>query len=393
MPRSTSTDALAAIKTPLKPATKDFVTTVEVGEKDGKASNIALPEAVAVDEAVLLRGAGLDPKAWEIEPGTRRHKRWQRYDGEWLNWWSFSFRERRADTPAERVKEIGDLRALFNKRPPSKAVINGDDAFVFWITDLQTGKNTEHTIKVFRTAVQTAKTQIKFLRKIGHPMPTLFIPATGDIVEGCDGFYSQQTYGVDLNRRDQVKVARRLVREAIEELAPLFTDVQIVVVGGNHGENRKDGKSYTTDGDNDDVAIFEMLQEVLEDRPGFEHVHFQIAEDQLSTCVEIAGVNVGLTHGHLLEGGGKLASNKAEKWWTGQIWGLQPVSKATILLSGHYHHVAIQTFGPRTWIQAPAVDGGSKYFTDKSGSVSPDGVMTFRLDSSHPLGWDNLRVL
>jgi hypothetical protein len=390
----TTLDDYAAIRSPLPDTPESRLAEVVVGEKDGSVKKVVLPLEVQADDRALLRGASLDPDAWVITPGTRRHKRWQRYDGEWLNWWSFDFQERTLETPEERAADLEALKRMFKKaapKPPKIAV--GDDAFVFVVADWQVGKNSEHTINLIRAAIQQAKIRIKFMRALGYAMPTLFIPCLGDLGENCDGHYAQQTFIVDLDRRGQNKVVRRLLREIIAELAPLFTEVIVAGVGGNHGENRKDGKSFTTFADNDDVAVLEILQELFEVQPGFEHVRFIIPNDELAICVEVAGVNVGMTHGHLLSRGGKLAANKAQEWWTGQIWGLQACASAKILLSGHYHHVSAVTFGPRTHIQSPAVDGGSKWWTDLTGQDSPDGILCFRLSGDLPLGWDNLQVL
>ena len=228
---------------------------------------------------------------------------------------------------------------------------------------------------------------------MGHTMPLGVILGLGDLTEGCDGAYAQQTFLVDLDRRGQVKVARRLMLHAIRELAPMFERFIVAAISGNHSEHRKAGKSFTTFADNDDVALFEMIQEVLVDRPGFEHVEFMIADDELSACIDIAGVPVGFTHGHLLRGGGKLPGNKAQNWWLGQMMGLGAVSGAQILVTGHYHHLSVSTFGPRTHLQVPALDGGSKWWGDLTGQNSPDGVLTFRVDADHGLGWSDLLVL
>ena len=391
---TSSLDHYARNVAPVPDTPDSRLAEVLVGEKDGKVTKVLLPSSVQADDAALLRGASLDPNAWVITPGSRRHKRWQRYDGEWLNWWSFDFQERTVETDAERTADIAELKALFKKaKPKPREAVSGDDAFVFVVADLQTGKSSEYTINKFRQAVSDAKARIKHLRRAGHSMPTLAIVGLGDLIEGCDGHYAMQTFGVDLDRRGQVKVVRRLLRELIEELAPLFSEVVVVCVGGNHGENRKDGKAYTSFADNDDVAVFEVLQEILDGRPGYEHVRFHVPDDQLSVCLQIAGVNVGLTHGHLMSRGGKLAANKAFEWWSGQIMGLQPVANAQILLTGHYHHLSIVGTGPRWHLQAPALDNGSKWWTDVSGQQSAEGVLTFRLDSKHPFFWDDLKVL
>ena len=42
--------------------------------------------------------------------------------------------------------------------------------------------------------------------------------------------------------------------KALKEWSPMFKNVVVACGPGNHGENRKNGKAYTTFGDNFDVA-------------------------------------------------------------------------------------------------------------------------------------------
>jgi hypothetical protein len=40
------------------------------------------------------------------------------------------------------------------------------------------------------------------------------------------------------------------------------------------------------------------------------------------------------------------------------------------------------------------MDGGSQWFTERNGiGNTPDGLLTFRIDSSHKLGWTDLEVI
>jgi predicted phosphodiesterase len=118
-----------------------------------------------------------------------------------------------------------------------------------------------------------------------------------------------------------------------------------------------------------------------------------IPQDELSLCVELGGVKVGLTHGHLFSSGGRLVQAKALEWWRGQVFGLQPVAEAQVLVSSHFHHFSVINHGARTHIQTPAMDPGSKWVANAWGTDSPAGVLTLRYDAEHPLGWADLHVL
>jgi hypothetical protein len=110
-------------------------------------------------------------------------------------------------------------------------------------------------------------------------------------------------------------------------------------------------------------------------------------------CIDLNGVKVGLVHGHQFRGGAN-ALKKAEDWWRANDFGLQAVREVQILLSGHLHHYSNTnvTHG-RSWIQAPTIDPGSKWYTGSSGVTAIPGVLNFVATTDHPLGYDYLRIL
>jgi predicted phosphodiesterase len=254
----------------------------------------------------------------------------------------------------------------------------------------ENGDGTPQTVDRILQSLDLAVQQVKSLRKAGRRMPTGAIIGLGDLVENCTGFYASQAFSIDCNRRDQNRIARELLTTAIDALSGLFDEFHLITVGGNHGENRNDGKAFTSPGDNDDLAVFEGVREAFE-RAG-EHHSWVIPDDDLSIAVELGGVKVGATHGHLFRKGATVQA-KALEFWKGQDFGMQPLRDTQILLSGHFHHASVSTYGRRTAIQAPAMDPGSRWFTQSTGEASPAGVLTLRIDAEEPLGWDDLRIL
>lgn len=341
----------------------------------------------------LLIGAGFDPDAWQIA-GPVKTRKWQRYDQEWLYWYAFDVV---AGESSEHVQtHVDELVKVIRKRTPTTPRFTGaSDAWVYVAADWQVGKaegdsGTEQTITRVLESLDMAKQQVKDLRRLGRRMPHGALVGLGDLVEGCAGFYPNQPFLIDRNRRDQGKITRELVTHAIDELSPLFDVFTAATVGGNHGENRQDGKKVTDDADNDDVAAFEAVREAY-DRAG-QYIDWVIPSDELSIALELGGVQLGLTHGHTFRRG-STPQQKAHEWWKGQVFGMQAVQHAQILLSGHFHHWSLVTLGSRTIMQAPANDPGSKWYRDSSGEESPAGVLTMRLDAGHVLGYDDLRIL
>jgi len=224
-----------------------------------------------------------------------------------------------------------------------------------------------------------------------------------DLLTGnCWGNYPSQPFTVELNRREQLRLTRRCLRDGTIGLSKIVPRLILGGVGGNHGENRGGSsssggkaKAFTTPGDNDDVAIFEMVAEILSmNDDAFGHVKYVIPDEELAIVLDIGGVVVGFTHGHLCTKGGAV-EQKVYNWWTGQMAGERPVGDARLLFTGHYHHLCVKNFGPRTWIQCPAQDGGSIWWQNATGSQSSPGalVCTVGANQGNELGYDFLRIL
>jgi hypothetical protein len=227
------------------------------------------------------------------------------------------------------------------------------------------------------------------LRAIGRPLGTLYIAGMGDLIEQCSGNYTIQTFTVELNHRDQMKVTVRLLLEAVQRWSRMFDRVVVTAVGGNHGEHRQNGKKFTDDADNDDVAVFETLALVLDQNPEtYGHVSFVLPTEELSVSLDVSGTIVAFTHGHLSGGGNP--QQKQWNWWKGQMAGQLPAGDAEVLVTAHYHHFSVIDHGPRVHLQCPAMDCGSKWYRDKTGAESRKGTLTFTVGAS---GIDDIKVI
>lgn len=335
------------------------------------------PAEVEVVEPVQLR-------AWDAPLGSGETAR--------LYYYRLSVRSRvagdRPDVDAL-IRRINGHR----KKPPAA---NGHSrALVVALSDWQVGKadgdGLEGTVDRVLDRIGMVQDRERELRRAGRPVGMLVAACLGDLVESCDSHYPMQTFGVQAHRREQARITRRLLVKALTEWAGVFPRVLVPVVGGNHGENRRDGKAFTAFGDNDDVAIPEQAAEILSaNEDAYGHVGFRLPERDLTQTVDVAGTIVGLAHGHQAKRGGSTPPQKVWSWWSGQAMGQQPVGDADVLLTGHYHHLIVQQAGARTHIQAPALDGGSEWWTHQSGQDAPPGMLTLTVDAD---GWDDLKVL
>ena len=270
-------------------------------------------------------------------------------------------------------------RALSHK--PKKKTYDGDAVMTVVLADWQMGKadhgGVEGTIQRIVEARDAVVDRVRDLRKIGRPVGSLNVLWTGDSIEGCLGHYPSQTYAVELDRREQVKVTRRLLTESLQTWSKHFEDITVAAVAGNHGENRNGGKAFTGPQDNDDLAIVEQVQEILAaNRDAFGHVRFALARDALSLTVPCGDWIVGITHGHVARASGTAEQN-LRRWWEGQAAGRQPIGDADILVTGHYHHLRVADWGGCVWLQAPAMEGGSEWWRVSTGERSQIGTLTF----------------
>ena len=294
-----------------------------------------------------------------------------------------------------------DFKALLSeikKSKPKAQTIKGKSSMIVCLSDWQMGKRdgdgTKGIVARIEQMIPDVTARIKELRKSGVDLAHLYVVGLGDIVEGCDGFYPMQEHSVEYDLRRQKMIARRLLVKSLKEWAPLFKNVVVACVPGNHGENRKNGKAFTTFGDNFDVAIFDEAAEIFQENPAYKHVKFVIPENDLWLTLEVSGTIIGLAHGHQFRTGGRYSHQKAVAWLSGQAFGMTEMGDADILISGHFHHLFVVNEGKRTLMQCPSVDGGSEWFENMTGKSSYAGTLTFSITPGKTqLQWDNLKVL
>jgi hypothetical protein len=306
--------------------------------------------------------------------------------------WVFrsGLRLHRPDIDPDYDKLISEIRS--HKKAPPKPSDTGA-AFLVNLADWQLGKRdgdgTEGIVHRCLMLIDKVQHRVGALRKSGVELSTLYVAGLGDLVEGCEGHYPMQAFDVELDRRQQVKVARRLLVKMITAWAPLFGKVVVLAVPGNHGEHRSNGEAFTTFGDNDDTAVFEQVAEILGESDSYSHVSFVIPDSELTVTLDLCGTVVGFAHGHQATRGSSIPQ-KIEGWWKGQQHGRHPIGDADILVTAHYHHFACKADAGRTWLQCPTLDGGSEWFEHQSGSRTTPGTLTLVVGNG---GWNSLEIL
>ena len=330
----------------------------------------------------FLLDAGLDPDGIEVIPPVRTSRWQQQKDGElvWLTSYRFNFRRKATDINlpllmAEASKKVA--KPKLQKANPRALV-------VLW-SDLQVGKvdyrgGTEQLLE------RVALMQARLVEQVKREKPEQVIFA--DLGDTVENFYNanapQQSYSNDLSIMEQVDVATTLAWQILRQLAELVPQVTYASVGSNHCQFRMNGKTIGKPTDDWGVFIGRQLAR-LASEIGLTNISFrepQPNDESLALDVFGDGFHIlGIAHGHQVNRPEGMAD-----WWRKQSFGNQPVSDASLLIHGHYHHLRVTELGStprgtsRFLVMAPTMDNGSGWFRTKSGEDSIPGLATLILE-------------
>ena len=357
-------------------APKEFRPALEFDGSEGVATLPAVPNGEAPNFEQFLLEQGFDPAEYEIV-GAPRTSRWQKYDGDWLTSYRFNFRK---------TSPIGDLKLLWSKaKPPkkSKVQVKADTALVVMLADYQLGKSDHRGgAKEQLGRILSAYDNLEEQFRKGKYEQIIFVEC-GDIVEGFSNKMDQQQLATNtMSIMDQVDLATTLTYEIIKR-ASKYAEVTYATVASNHCQNRINKQVVGQPG-NDDWGIFIAKQlhrlskevglalRILTPQPSDESLAVDVFDDQFHV--------LSLWHGHQ-----SARPEAVPTWWEKQTFGNQPVSAASIGLTGHFHHLRVQELGlhsnggSRYWIQGKTMDNGSSWFRLNSGQDSQPGITCFEL--------------
>lgn len=418
--RRTITDARNALGIP-SPSLMDIPTDVEQHQKkkptapsglnpgikiEGNAQVIvtdAMPPG-DVDWDSQIREWGLDPQEWGVRGDTVKFSVWEQKskdDEEPTKLWSWKGELYRKTEIVDNPDYEEELE-LVKYWKPSEPIFfkEGDRTLVVCLADWQIGsadgRGTKAIISRVLQITNELVEHIRGLKVLGYAVHRVHFQGLGDLFEGCFGHYANQQFTVELDRREQTRVVRRLLLNLLKTVAGLVPEISVGTVPGNHGEFRNDnGKVFTKWGDNDDVAVFEQLADICAESELLKNIKFTIPNQDLVQVFDFDGTIVGFIHAHQAQrnkhsGGLPPAQAKVLTWWEGQTFGGHPVGDADILVTGHYHHLSVIEHGSKTHIQCPAMDDGSIWFTNISGQASRPGTLVFLAGGG---GYEALTIL
>lgn len=345
----------------------------EYDNATGRGEGATGPTRVLIsDERALLTAAGVDPDEFrivgKISQWTKTH-----HDREDTYSFFFAFETIRA---LEAALDLPALYAEANRKPRNPRRGTADSRVtVVALSDVQAGKvgSRGGTPELLDRLASKREALESHLRRV-NPQSTV-LAEVGDLFEGFESG-GNPMFTNDLSLAQQMDVAGTEVYRFVE-LMHQFGHVDVVAVTSNHTAWRSGRQQLGRPADDLGLFVHKQVQKVV-DAAGVDASWTFPSEYDESVTIDVLGTVLGMVHGNQFAAGGAI------NWWAKQTHGGQPVGRADVLLTGHYHHLTIIPTGrnPYTgrskwWLQAPTTDNGSDWFRNVAGDDSSPGLMVF----------------
>jgi hypothetical protein len=347
---------------------------------DGATGTATTPGYVGEPENFdeFLLDAGMNPAEVDVIPPVRT-SRWQRYDGEWLTSYRFTFRRKTSGIDLPLLMAEGKRKS----KPTPLAKPEPRCLVVMW-SDLQVGKvdyrgNSQSLIE------RVELMQARLVEQVKREKPERIVFADlGDTVENfSNAAPMHQLQSNDLSIMEQVDLATTFAWQTLKLLSKYVPNITYASVGSNHCQWRIGREAVGKPTDDWGVFIGRQLARLAQesDLP-IQFVEPQPHDESLALDVFGDGFHIlGIVHGHQAKRPDMVAT-----WWRQQAFGAQPVSAANILIHGHWHHLRVTELGStprgtsRFLIMAPTMDNGSGWWRRIAGEDSVPGLATFMLE-------------
>ncbi|MFB8350965.1 hypothetical protein [Streptomyces niveus] len=355
---------------------KDFTRQIEI--KGDEADVTVRGESFEDNESAatsVLQGQGLDTSEWTVTG--LRSSEWTMANGSTGVSTRFTF-ARKCASVADRRPALDELLEAIHAHtfPKIAGMPHGDHAYIVALGDMQFGKidgdGVEGTLKRTVDCIDKAAALLRNYRTrfdIDH----VHIAWLGDHIEGFVSQGGANTWRTQLTLNEQIRLTRRVMLHALLTFAPLVRRLTMAAVPGNHGEAvRFMGKGVTRYDDSHDTESLIAVKDAADLNPDrFSHVEFYVPDtDELTVVVECSGTVVAHAHGHQWRPGKHL------DWWKGQAFNRESaMHQADLLLAGHLHHEHVDSDGPRTFIQPPAMESESTWWRHAKGTTGAPGLI------------------
>jgi predicted phosphodiesterase len=334
-------------------------------------------------------------KVWNLDPATHeviepvQYRAWDapiKGGSQRMFYYKASVRERKQQ--GQNLDDLLERIDKFKRIDPVAATT--EQAFVIAWSDSQIGKpdgdGTAGTINRILTKTTSVCERLQELKRKKIIPPVIYLIVGGDCIEGTQTQGGRLVGRLDATLTEQVRIFRRLLLKQIQMILPYSAKIVVIVVPGNHDEALRVGNQMASR--SDDSWAIEGAAAVADalDLAGIDSVSFVFPQrDKLTVTVDVQGTIVGVSHGHQAR-----SPDSMIKWWQGQSFGNEPIGDADLLITGHFHHLRIQhATKNKTWIQLPATDGGSEWYSSRSGMDSPAAILSLFVGGG---GWNRLEL-
>ena len=336
---------------------------------DGKTEIVTGPIREVETHRELLTQFGYDPDEMEIA-GTVNQWRKQLPSGEWVTSYFFKV------TPKQPSLNLPALYATAKKKPrkPFQGTTQSRVTIVA-LSDVQAGKvgSRGGTPELVDRLQEKREKLAAHLNRV-KPESTV-LAECGDLFEGFESG-GNPMFTNDLSLPQQLDLAGTELYSFIEVMQR-HGHVHVGAITSNHTAWRRGKLNLGRQSDDLALYVHKQVQKICE-AANIDATWTIPAEYDESIVIDILGTGLGIVHGNQYRPGGAI------QWWTKQQHGGQPVARADILLTGHYHSLIVQPTGrnPHTgrtkwWLQAPTLDSGSDWFRNTAGEDSDPGLLVF----------------
>lgn len=359
----------------------EIVGRVELGADGGEFSELR-SDAPITNWDDALRKLGVDPEFFEVDGATIRVSSWQQSkrtedgDRDVVTLYSYSGRI----TTRRDAIDLPTLVQVASKKPrQAKKPAASGNVTVVVLADAQIGKvgargGTPELID------RLAEKREKLAAHLSNRRPERTV-----LLEGGDLFENFESGGNpmftnDLSLSQQMDLAGTVLYQFIE-LMHRHGRVDVVGVPSNHTAWRRGSQNLGRPVDDLGLFVHRQVEKVAR-AAGLDCWWTFPRDYDESVTIDVNGTIIGLVHGN------QFRALKAIDWWGKQGHGGQPVGAADVLVSCHYHSLAVMPTGrnPYTgkskwWLQAPTLDNGSDWFRNKAGDDSDPGLLVFDINT------------
>lgn len=347
----------------------------ETHNADGSSSYVRFSEEPwgYEDFREFIRKSGMDPEATTFTWG-------------WTSAPSGGFWNKlnNVRSTASKGSHLSELRELYRVVESAEPVIQSRSdskrAVVVCLADWQLGKTgrrggTAETLDRLRYT----REQLEDIYTSASPEKILLF----DLGDGIEGFESggDPQFTNDLSLPDQLDAYSTEMFKFVAQ-AHRFAKVEVAAVPSNHAAWRRGKQSLGRPADDFGLYVHREVGKVAQ-AAGYDVLwHFPDEYDE-SVAVNLFGTVVGGVHGN------QFAPGRAIDWWQSQAFGSQAVTKADVLVTGHYHSYGAGVAGinpfsgrERMWLGAPTVDPGSDWYRNIRGRDSLPGTLIFEVSEA-----------